>query len=129
MGARTAGHLPYADRFGAWERSGVKVTPVFSQARAARIPRGFAPSHLRLVRASTTDSRKRRPTVTAPVPRAPRLQGQGGCYVQDAFAAGGGIKDPATTGAVIVGQKPMAEAITGMLMAAGVPKERILFNF
>lgn len=56
-------------------------------------------------------------------------QGQGGCYVQDAFAAGGGIKDPSTTGAVIVGQKPMAEAITGMLTAAGVPKERILFNF
>ena len=31
IGARTAAHLPYADRFGLWERAGVKVTPVFSQ--------------------------------------------------------------------------------------------------
>lgn len=49
--------------------------------------------------------------------------------MQEAFAVAGGLKDPQATGAVIVGQKPMAEAITGMLMAAGVPKERIITNF
>lgn len=86
IGSRTAAHLPYADRFGAWERAGVKVTPVFSQ-------------------------------------------GLGGCYVQDAFAATWGVRDPATTGSIMVGQKQMAEALNGMLTAAGVPKERIITNF
>lgn len=52
-----------------------------------------------------------------------------GRYVQDAFLAAGGVGDAATTGAVLVGQKAMAETLTATLLAAGVPMERILTNY
>jgi ferredoxin-NADP reductase len=48
-------------------------------------------------------------------------------YVQDAFLEAGGVRNAEATGAVLVGQKGMAEAITAAL--AGVPKERICTNF
>lgn len=50
-----------------------------------------------------------------------------GRYVQDAFAADGGLQNAATAGAVVVGQKAMAEALAAAL--AGVPKDRIVSNF
>lgn len=60
----------------------------------------------------------------------PEAEGGRRTYVQDAFAAGGGVRgDPAATGAVLVGQKAMFEALTAALTAAGVPKERILSNY
>lgn len=52
----------------------------------------------------------------------------GGGYVQDAFAKDG-AKVGADVAAVLCGQKGMAEAVTDMLTAGGVPKEAILLNF
>jgi len=50
-------------------------------------------------------------------------------YVQDAFVASGLKFDPARTGAVVVGQKAMSEAVVGLLTGAGVERGRILSNF
>ncbi len=49
-------------------------------------------------------------------------------YVQDVFAKAGVPVSAATT-AVLVGQKPLSEAIIASLTAAGVPRERIVMNF
>jgi ferredoxin-NADP reductase len=58
-------------------------------------------------------------------------EGEGGMYVQDAFAKAGGLNgaDPAKTAAVLVGQKQMAEALRESLFAAGVAAECVLTNF
>ncbi len=55
----------------------------------------------------------------------------GGQYVQDAFATSGLQEqlNPATTACVLVGQKPMSEAVVAALTALGVPRERIISNF
>jgi ferredoxin-NADP reductase len=56
----------------------------------------------------------------------------GAGYVQDAFAAAGGVAGAgggAGLAAVLCGQREMAEAVTALLTAGGVPKERILSNF
>jgi ferredoxin-NADP reductase len=49
-------------------------------------------------------------------------------YVQDVFAQAGVPVSAATT-AVLVGQKPLSEAVIASLTAAGVPRERIIMNF
>ena len=54
---------------------------------------------------------------------------ENGKYVQDAFAASGLKFDPARTGAVVVGQKAMSEAVVALLTTAGVERGRILSNF
>ena len=54
---------------------------------------------------------------------------ENGKYVQDAFVAAGLKFDPARTGAIMVGQKAMSEAVVGLLTAAGVERGRILSNF
>lgn len=58
-------------------------------------------------------------------------EGEGGMYVQDAFAKLGGLKgaDPSKTAAVLVGQKEMAAALREALSAAGVAEECVLTNF
>lgn len=58
-------------------------------------------------------------------------EGEGGKYVQDAFAALGGLNgaDPAKTAVVLVGQKEMAAALREALGAAGVAPEAVLTNF
>ena len=50
-------------------------------------------------------------------------------YVQDAFAAAGLKLNPARTGAVVVGQKAMSEAVVALLTGAGVERSRIISNF
>jgi len=58
-------------------------------------------------------------------------EGEAGVYVQEAFARAGGLAgaDPAATAVVMVGQKPMAEALKEALGAAGVPADCMLSNF
>lgn len=61
-------------------------------------------------------------------------EGEGGRYVQDAFAAAGGIGalegvDASKTCVVLVGQKQMSEALKEALGAAGVSAEAFLSNF
>jgi ferredoxin-NADP reductase len=56
----------------------------------------------------------------------------GAGYVQDAFVAAGGVAGAgggAGLAAVLCGQREMAEAVTALLAAGGVPTERILSNF
>ena len=55
--------------------------------------------------------------------------GTSGKYVQDAFSAAGLKFDPARTGAVVVGQKAMSEAVVALLTSAGVERGRVLSNF
>ncbi|KAL6566361.1 hypothetical protein OROGR_001976 [Orobanche gracilis] len=50
-------------------------------------------------------------------------------YVQAAFAKEKRIISPHSTGAVLCGQKQMAEAVTSILVADGVSAEKILKNF
>jgi ferredoxin-NADP reductase len=52
-------------------------------------------------------------------------------YVQDAWAAAAaGLKlNPAKTGAVVVGQKAMSEAVVALLTGAGVERSRVVSNF
>ncbi|CAI0447352.1 unnamed protein product [Linum tenue] len=50
-------------------------------------------------------------------------------YVQAAFARATQISSPAGTGAVLCGQKQMAEEVTSILVAAGVSTDKILKNF
>ncbi|KAG8382831.1 hypothetical protein BUALT_Bualt05G0119300 [Buddleja alternifolia] len=50
-------------------------------------------------------------------------------YVQAAFVREKGIVSPQSTGAVLCGQKQMAEEVTSVLVADGVPNEKILKNF
>ncbi|KAK4400000.1 Fruit protein [Sesamum angolense] len=50
-------------------------------------------------------------------------------YVQAAFARDKGVFSPQSTGAVLSGQKQMAEEVTSVLVAAGVSTEKILKNF
>ncbi|CAN0877023.1 Fruit protein pKIWI502 [Linum grandiflorum] len=50
-------------------------------------------------------------------------------YVQAAFASATQISSPAGTGAVLCGQKQMAEEVTSILLAEGVSTDRILKNF
>ncbi|XP_027152997.1 fruit protein pKIWI502 [Coffea eugenioides] len=50
-------------------------------------------------------------------------------YVQAAFARAKKIFSPQSTGAVLCGQKPMAEEVTSLLVADGVSAEKILKNF
>ena len=82
----------------------------------------------------------------AHVPFAERLRGwqaagvevtfiysKDGKYVQDALAQmlsdGTGKRVDTSTTAVLVGQKPMTEAVIAQLTAHGVPRERIVMNF
>ncbi|XP_020100509.1 fruit protein pKIWI502 [Ananas comosus] len=57
-----------------------------------------------------------------------RWKGKQG-YVQNAFSRAEKIVDPSSTGAVLCGHKQMTEEITSVLVADGVPKDRILKNF
>ncbi|KAI3516695.1 hypothetical protein L1887_15662 [Cichorium endivia] len=50
-------------------------------------------------------------------------------YVQAAFARAKQIYAPESTGAVLCGQKQMAEEVTSILVGNGVPNEKILKNF
>ncbi|KAL0296669.1 UNVERIFIED_CONTAM: Fruit protein [Sesamum radiatum] len=50
-------------------------------------------------------------------------------YVQAAFARDKGVFSPQSTGAVLCGQKQMAEEVTSVLVADGVSTEKILKNF
>ncbi|KAK8647638.1 hypothetical protein V6N13_121368 [Hibiscus sabdariffa] len=50
-------------------------------------------------------------------------------YVQAAFAKAKQIYSPKGTGAVICGQRQMAEEVSSILVADGVSKEKILMNF
>ncbi|XP_015865639.1 fruit protein pKIWI502 [Ziziphus jujuba] len=50
-------------------------------------------------------------------------------YVQAAFARAKQILNPISTGAVLCGQKQMAEEVTSILVADGVLSEKILKNF
>ncbi|GMH27475.1 hypothetical protein Nepgr_029318 [Nepenthes gracilis] len=50
-------------------------------------------------------------------------------YVQAAFARAKRILNPKSTGAVLCGQKQMAEEVTSILVADGVSSDRILKNF
>lgn len=50
-------------------------------------------------------------------------------YVQAAFARAKNIFNPQSTGAVLCGQKQMAEEVTSLLVADGVSTEKILKNF
>ncbi|XP_060214696.1 fruit protein pKIWI502 [Lycium barbarum] len=50
-------------------------------------------------------------------------------YVQAAFARAKNIFSPQSTGAVLCGQKQMAEEVTSLLVADGVSTEKILKNF
>ncbi|XP_073049940.1 fruit protein pKIWI502 [Primulina eburnea] len=50
-------------------------------------------------------------------------------YVQAAFAREKGIFSPQSTGAVLCGQKQMAEEVSSILVADGVSVEKILKNF
>ncbi|GAB2296993.1 hypothetical protein Dimus_031098 [Dionaea muscipula] len=50
-------------------------------------------------------------------------------YVQAAFTRAKRISSPSCTGAVLCGQKQMAEEVTSILVADGVPTDRILKNF
>ncbi|CAN1151620.1 Fruit protein pKIWI502 [Linum perenne] len=50
-------------------------------------------------------------------------------YVQAAFASSTQISSPAGTGAVLCGQKQMAEEVTSILLAEGVSADKILMNF
>jgi arabinosyltransferase len=54
---------------------------------------------------------------------------EGDDYVQDAFAASGGLADPARVGAVLCGQREMCDAVKALLAAEGVPAEAVLLNF
>ena len=55
---------------------------------------------------------------------------RGGRYVQDVFLASqGGKVNGATTAAVLVGQKGMAEALQAAMAERGVPKDRLIGNF
>ncbi|KAJ4974300.1 hypothetical protein NE237_007474 [Protea cynaroides] len=57
-----------------------------------------------------------------------RWNGERG-YVQAAFARAKQLYDPLSTGALLCGQKQMAEEITSFLVANGVSSEKILKNF
>ncbi|OVA14235.1 Phenol hydroxylase reductase [Macleaya cordata] len=57
-----------------------------------------------------------------------RWKGERG-YVQAAFARAKHIFNPLSTGAVLCGQKQMAEEVTSVLVAEGVSTEKILKNF
>ncbi|PHU01888.1 hypothetical protein BC332_27139 [Capsicum chinense] len=50
-------------------------------------------------------------------------------YVQAAFSRAKNIFTPQSTGAVLCGQKQMAEEVTSLLVADGVSTEKILKNF
>ncbi|XP_071686579.1 fruit protein pKIWI502 [Rutidosis leptorrhynchoides] len=50
-------------------------------------------------------------------------------YVQAAFARAKQLYAPESTGAVLCGQKQMAEEVTSILVGNGVPSEKILKNF
>ncbi|CAK9203180.1 unnamed protein product [Sphagnum troendelagicum] len=50
-------------------------------------------------------------------------------YVQAAFAKTKGIIQAAQVGAFLCGHKEMAQDVTALLLADGVPKEQILLNF
>ncbi|XP_076956016.1 fruit protein pKIWI502-like [Bidens hawaiensis] len=50
-------------------------------------------------------------------------------YVQAAFARAKQLYAPDSTGAVLCGQKQMAEEVTSILVGNGVPSEKILKNF
>lgn len=50
-------------------------------------------------------------------------------YVQAAFARAKQIYAPESTGAVLCGQKQMAEEVTSILVDNGVPTDKILKNF
>lgn len=50
-------------------------------------------------------------------------------YVQVAFAKSKDISDPLQTGAILCGQKEMAQDVTSLLVAEGVPEDKILKNF
>lgn len=50
-------------------------------------------------------------------------------FVQAAFAKAKNIFQPQVTGAVLCGQKQMTEEVTSLLVADGVPGEKILKNF
>ncbi|XP_050225198.1 fruit protein pKIWI502 [Mercurialis annua] len=50
-------------------------------------------------------------------------------YVQAAFSGAKQIDNPIATGAVLCGQKQMAEEVTSILLADGVSSEKILKNF
>ncbi|KAK1419847.1 hypothetical protein QVD17_29227 [Tagetes erecta] len=50
-------------------------------------------------------------------------------YVQAAFARAKQLYAPDSTGAVLCGQKQMAEEVTSILVGNGVPNEKILKNF
>lgn len=50
-------------------------------------------------------------------------------YVQAAFARAKKIFSPQSTGAVLCGQRPMAEEVTSLLVADGVSAEKVLKNF
>lgn len=55
---------------------------------------------------------------------------EGKGYVQDVFVKNGGISSNGSdVAALLCGHKGMAEAITEVMTAAGVPKESILLNF
>ncbi|EEF30157.1 fruit protein pKIWI502 isoform X1 [Ricinus communis] len=57
-----------------------------------------------------------------------RWTGESG-YVQAAFSRAKQIDNPVATGAVLCGQKQMAEEVTSILLADGVSSEKILKNF
>lgn len=50
-------------------------------------------------------------------------------YVQAAFARAKQLYAPESTGAVLCGQKQMAEEVTSILVGNGVPNQKILKNF
>ena len=50
-------------------------------------------------------------------------------YIQDVFAASGGLADASRAAAVLCGQREMCDAVKGLLGEAGVPAEAVLLNF
>jgi NAD(P)H-flavin reductase len=57
-------------------------------------------------------------------------EGEGGKYVQDAFASDKRLgAEPSKVGVLLCGQKPMAEAVRALMAEAGVGEGAILTNF
>ncbi|CAM6121991.1 unnamed protein product [Calypogeia fissa] len=65
------------------------------------------------------------PVLSQPGPDWNGAQG----YVQAFFSKNKGIANGAQTGALLCGHKGMAQDVTELLLAEGVPKEKILLNF
>ncbi|KAJ9554198.1 hypothetical protein OSB04_018243 [Centaurea solstitialis] len=125
-GARNLQRMAYQDRFKTWESSGVTIVPVLSQPDDSWVGETgyvqvdvlwiFFLLFVGLLRSFALSCCQLAMTF------AP-------CIEQAAFARAKKAYAPESTGAVLCGQKQMAEEVTSILVGNGVAEEKILKNF